>query len=288
MPGHSCRPLAFVALALCLAACDDEAVEFEGDVLEGLRAAGVTAVEVVPDDPEPGARYFDLWFDQPVDHAAPGGAQFRQYAALIHVDDDAPTVVYTSGYGAGRLRSRAEVTRMVGGNQLSLEYRFYATSRPEPADWSLLDVAQASADFHAIIGLVRPLYDGPWLHTGGSKGGETVLHSRYLYPDDFEASVAYVTPVRLGNPDLRYASVLDQVGDAACRTQLRAAHRAIAERRTAMVARATATGEPFEVLGVDYATEIAIVEVEWSFWQYRGIGDCARIPAATESDAVLG
>jgi hypothetical protein len=270
---------------VAVAACDGDTP----DIVDGLVAAGVEVSEVFPDEREPGARYFDLWFTQPIDHGVgDGGGTFEQYAALIHFDGAAPTVFYTSGYGANRLRTRGEITRMVDGNQLSVEYRFYRSSLPEPPDWQYLDVAQASADFHAVVGAVRPLYDGPWIHTGGSKGGETVLHSRYLYPDDFDAGVAYVTPVRIANPDTRFATVLDQIGEPTCRQRLRDAQVEIAARRAAMVARATASGAPFTVLGVDYATEIAMVEIEWSFWQYRGIGACGAIPDTTATDDELG
>jgi hypothetical protein len=282
------RPAAILALVLPLAAaCGDNLDGF--DLLGELAALpGVEVVEVTPGEPNEGLRYFDLWFDQPIDHGAAGGPVFRTYGALIHVDADAPLVVYTSGYGAGRLRSRGEVATLVGGNQLSLEYRYYRDSIPTPPDWSKLDVAQASADIHHVVELVKPLYPGAWLNTGGSKGGETTLHSRYFYPDDFAGSVAYVTPVRLGNPDLRYSGILDRIGDPDCRIRLRAAQRELAVRRAAMIARAEAGGDDYAVLGVDYAVETAIVEVEWAFWQYRGFEDCDEVPAPTADDATLG
>ena len=282
MKARAQLPIALaIALVSVLPACgDDGGDDTGGDILDELAALpGVEVTEVTVEDPEPGVRYFDLWFMQPVDHGAPG-ATFRQYAALIHVDRDAPMVVYTSGYGAGRLRTRGEVAALVGGNQLSLEYRYYRNSRPSPPDWSKLDVQQASADFHHVVELVKPLFPAAWVHTGGSKGGETVLHSRYLYPGDFDAGVAYVTPVRLGNPDLRYSGVLDGFGDTTCRDALRAAQRELLVRRAAMVARAEASDAEYAILGADFAVEISIVEVEWTFWQYRGETACGSIPTA--------
>jgi hypothetical protein len=283
------KPAAILALALLpLAACGggDDGEPDILDQLEGL--PGVEVAEVHPPDPMPGFRYFDLWFTQPVDHAAPGGATFRQYAALVHRDAAAPMVVYTSGYGAGRTRRPSEVAELVDGNQLSLEYRFYATSIPSPADYTKLDAQQASADIHHAVVLLKPLYPAAWLNTGGSKGGETTLHSRYFYPDDYAGSIAYVTPVRLANPDLRYSGILDQIGEPTCRTRLRAAQRELLVRRAAMVARAEATGDAFTILGTDYATEISIVEAEWSFWQYRGETECDQVPDATADDDTLG
>jgi len=284
------RRTAILVLALLpiAGACGDNAGP-DDDVLGELAALpGVEVVEVHPPDAEPGLRYFDLWFEQPEDHDAAGGPTFRQYGALIHVDADAPMVVYTSGYGAGRPRHRGEVATILGGSQLSLEYRFYRTSVPAPPDWSRLDAAEASADIHHVVELLKPLYPAAWINTGGSKGGETTLHSRYFYPDDYDGSVAYVTPVRLGNPDLRYSGILDRIGDPACRTRLRAAQRELLVRRAAMVARTEGLGDAYTVLGADYATETAIVEVEWAFWQYRGETECDQVPDPTADDATLG
>src|SRR5262245_45150783 len=89
---------------IVVAACGDDA-QPPVDIVGGLEAAGVQVTEVFPDGAPPDIRYFDLWFTQPIDHGAPGGPTFGQYGALIHVDPDAPMVVYTSGYGAGRLRT---------------------------------------------------------------------------------------------------------------------------------------------------------------------------------------
>jgi hypothetical protein len=271
-----------------VAACGDDG---GGDLLDRLAALdGVTVQEVTPSDPEPGLRYFDLWFTQPIDHDDdPSGATFQQYAALIHRDVDAPVVLYTSGYGATRLRRRHEVTGVLGANQLSVEHRFFDRSIPDPGvyDWAQLTVEEAAADFHAVTAALRGIYGEPWVHTGGSKGGVTALFQRYLYPEDADATVAYVAPVMTGQPDLRFDRVLDAIGPADCRDRLRIAHRAIAERQPAMAARAAGRGDPYELLGVDVATEIAIIELEWSFWQYRGVASCAEIPAAEAGDDAL-
>lgn len=270
-----------------LAACGGGGDDTGDDIAGQLGALGIEVQEVHPPDPEPGLRYFDLWFTEPVDHDAPGGATFRLYGALIHRDAGAPMVIYTSGYGAGRARRFSELAELVGGNQLSLDYRYYATSLPAAPDWTTLDVEQASADIHDVVAVVKPLYAGAWLDTGGSKGGETTLHSHYLYPDDFAGSVAYVTPVRLANPDPRYTGILDQIGTDPCRTALRAAQREMLTRRDAMVARTEASGAAFTILTTDYATEISIVETEWSFWQYRGESECDQVPPTTVDDDTL-
>jgi hypothetical protein len=269
----------------------------DDDILAQLQALpGVTATEWSPPEgftPEPGYRYFDLWFTQPVDHENPAGGTFEQYAALMHRDTGAPLVFHTSGYGAGWKRFRNEPTTVVDGNQLSLEYRYYADSRPETIDWSTLTVRQNAADEHAVLETVGALYGGPTLQTGGSKGGETAMFHMMLYPDDLDGAIAYVAPVITDLPDVRYATVLDDIGAGdpaidSCRTRLRAAQRELLVRRPAIEALTAMEEVPrYEIAGLDHAVESAIVEVEFVFWMTRGESDCNMIPATTASDDEL-
>ena len=63
----------------------------------------------------------------------PGGGTFKQRLTLLHRDFAAPTVVYNSGYFVSTRGSRSQLTQIVNGNQLSMEYRYFSPSRPEPA-----------------------------------------------------------------------------------------------------------------------------------------------------------
>src|SRR5690242_19338938 len=119
----------FLAAALGLAACGDDLLPpLTGPIDQRLaQLPGVKVTEWIPPAgaPPTGERYFDLEFTQPLDHDHPDGGTYQQYAALIHHADDAPLVVYAGGYNAGWLRYDYEPTALVGGNQISLEYRFY-------------------------------------------------------------------------------------------------------------------------------------------------------------------
>lgn len=274
-----------------LAACGGGGGDDDGDVLDQLAALPdlLDVQEWIPPEDfpaEPGYRYFDLWFEEPVDHRDAASETFPLYAALMHRDADGPLVVYTSGYGAGRTRFLSEPAAIVDGNQISLEYRFYRTSRPPEIPWPLLRSAQAVADHHAIVEGLEAIYPGPVIATGGSKGGEHALELRHLHPETFDATVAYVAPVITDLPDLRYAGVLDAIGTPACRDALRAAQRAMLERRAAMEERA-ALEATYEIAGVAHAVETAIVELEFAFWMTRGEPDCGAVPATTADDATL-
>ena len=247
---------------------------------------GVTVVEWAPPQdfkPLEGYRYFDLHFTQPLDHDHPEAGTFEQYATLMHKDTDAPLVVYTSGYGAGWKRALTEPATLLEANQLSLEYRFYATSRPAAPDWSLVDVHQNAEDEHHIYQLLADVYGGPTVQTGGSKGGENSLFHRMLHPEDLDAVVAYVAPVITDFPDLRYATVLDDIGLTDCRTALRALQREMLLRRAAMEAHSLGDAQ-YQIAGVAHAVETAVVELEFSFWMTRGEKACAQVPATTASD----
>ena len=293
-------------LLVLLAACGDNDVAAPpdaldpdagtpGDILAQLEALpGVTAEEWIPPEgfePPEGYRFFDLWFTQPVDHDDPGAGSFQQYAALMHVDPEAPLVVYTSGYDAGWRRWLTEPAWLLEGNQISLEYRFYGESRPADAiPWPLLRIEQASADQHAILELLDGIYSGNTITTGASKGGEHALQYAQLYPDDVDGVVAYVAPVITDFPDLRYQGIFDRIGLADCRARLRAAARELLIRREAIIP--LVLDDPFwpssyQVAGVDHAYETAVVELEFGFWMTRGEEDCTQVPEATASDTAL-
>jgi hypothetical protein len=278
-----------LALLAVLAACGDDADD--RDILDQLAGLdNVSVTEWIPPadfGAEEGYRYFDVEFTQPIDHANPSAGTFQQHASLMHRDASAPLVFYTSGYGASWRRRLSEPADILHANQLTLEYRFYERSAAS-ADWSKLTVKQNADDEHAILTALDPIYTGKTIQTGGSKGGENSMFHLWLYPEDLDAVVAYVAPVITDFPDLRYATVLDDIGGnlPACRDALRAVGRELLVRRSAMEALAAMTGD-FEIAGVSHATETAIVELEFSFWMTRGESDCDEVPPTTATDDEL-
>ena len=239
-----------------------------------------------------GYTYVVLHVTQPVDHANPSGQTFLQEVSLIHRDFAAPLIIQTSGYWDYYLDNPVEPTLLLDANQISIEHRYFGTSRPDPADWTKLTIEQMAADEHAIVAALGQLYGGPKLATGGSKGGMTAIFYRRFFPDDVAGTVPYVAPISYGAPDPRYVPYLEQVGTAACRAAVRAAAVEMLEhRRAALLADATASaaqnGFAYTRVAIGPALESAIVSLEWSFWQYVGIGSCPDVPATTGSDAAM-
>ncbi|WP_437317541.1 S28 family serine protease [Sorangium sp. So ce385] len=261
------------------------------DLLDQLQTLeGLTAVE--HDSTLPGYRYFVLELDQPADHDHPDAARFQQRLLLHHRDPAAPVVLVTEGYNlypdAQWLDEPAE---LLAANQIRVEHRFFTPSRPAPADWSLLTIEQAAADLHRVIASLRPLYEGRWLSTGASKSGMTAIYHRRFYPADVDGTVAYVAPHSAGVSDPRYLDFVAERGDPACRQALQRFQREVLLRRPAMLdlmeAEAAELGVTYDLLGIDRALDIAVIESVFSLWQYKDSSFCARVPNAASDDAAV-
>jgi len=278
----------WLVIAALAAGCGDNLAPPPVDVAMELAALpGVHDVTAMP-TAAAGFTYYVLHFTQPVDHANPAGATFLQEVSLLHKDTTSPMIVQTSGYWDYYRDSRVELTDLLGGNQISIEHRYFAGSRPDPADWSKLTIEQMAEDEHAIVSSLKQLYTGAYVATGGSKGGMTAIFYRRFFPDDVAGTVPYVAPISFSAPDLRYPTYLAQVGTAECRQHVRdLATEMLSNRRTAMEAAAVAQGNSFTRIAIGPAVESAIISFEWSFWQYFGITQCANLPAITAGDAVL-
>ncbi|CAM3208232.1 hypothetical protein G4177_03355 [Corallococcus sp. ZKHCc1 1396] len=254
-----------------------------GDILTALQAIpGLTVVREVP-QPMPGVRHFVLSYDQPADHRHPEGTRFQQRLTLRFVSQEAPMVLGSTGYGISTQAYRLEPTYLLQANQLLVEHRFFEPSRPDPANWKLLTIEQAAADHHRIVKAFKPLFAGKWISTGGSKGGMTSIYHRAFYPNDVDATVAYVTPNSYGTQDPRYVSFLSRLGTPECRERIRDFQREVLARRaeTAAIftAEAAARGLSYDLLGQDKALEFTVLESAFAFWQYGDASLCDTIPA---------
>jgi hypothetical protein len=255
-----------------------------GDIKVALQQ--IPGLTIIKEDPAPtGFRFFELNFTQPTDHRNPHGATFQQRYTLLHRDFSAPTVMFTSGYHVSTAPNRSEPTRIVDGNQLSMEYRFFTPSRPEPADWSKqLTIWQAAADEHAAVQAFKSIYTAKWLATGGSKGGMTATYFRRFFPNDVDGTIPYVAPNDVIDPIDSYNRFLAKVGDdPGCRDALKAIQRDTLKRRDELgkiaTAEAAKNGYTFTIVGsVDKSLEISVVDSYFAFWQYQTQASCATVP----------
>ncbi|QSQ16443.1 S28 family serine protease [Myxococcus landrumensis] len=286
------RCLLLVLCSLAVGCGEEEGPPEEEDILRRLSAIPGLTVREEPVGPGIPAdhRFFVMEFDQPADHAHPEGQRFRQKLTLLHASSASPMVLYTSGYFVSTAPSRREPTQWLSANQLSIEHRFFGTSRPAPADWGQLTIRQSADDFHRIVEAFKPLYPGRWISTGASKGGETMVFFRRFHPNDVDATVAYVAPLARFDDD-RFIAFQESVGEASCRERLKSFQHAALDRREALLAemdtRAARRGLTYDHLGREVALEHAIIEHYFYFWQYDAQSRCGTVPSPSASVTAL-
>lgn len=273
--------LLLAVLSACLGGCSDSVGPDpwdRGDMLDRLNALpGVVAREVQPYYGYP--RAFQLDITQPVDHNHPSGPTFTQRAYLSHVADSTPMVFAPSGYGTTP-QSGQELAGILQTNCLSVTHRFFPDARPASLDWQYLDIWQAAQDHHQIVQLFKKIYDGTWISTGASKGGKTAVFHRRFFPDDVDATVAYVAPFMFSVEDPRFEPYLRSTGTPEGRAAIHDFQRRLLERKEELLPLFAGW---FSQNGITYSLppapgfESAAVSYEWGFWQ-RHVFDYDEIP----------
>jgi hypothetical protein len=237
----------------------------------------------------PGTRFFRITVAVPVDYDDPQSPTFDLRVNLLHRGFDRPMVVETSGYRLWDDPYRAEVTRIVDGNQLDIEHRFFSPSLPQQPNWSTqLTIRQVADDHHRVITAFRHLYGGRWLSTGDSKGGMAATYHRRFYPDDVTATIAYVAPNDVIDSVDAYPRFLAHVGGrrlADCRDRLVGLQRRMLRERgwfRGRLVRFSAEKQlTWDYVGsLDRGFEAAVVDTYFAFWQYWGAHACADVPVA--------
>ena len=166
--------------------------------------------------------HYEIWFEQKVDPSKEDSPTFKQRVLLAHASNDAPVIVELQGYEIHTPRS-GELATMFKGNQLTIEHRFFANSKPEgEMPWYDLTVKNAAHDQHKIITAIKKaIYpDNKYISTGISKGGQTTMLHRSYYPKDVDISVCYVAPLNFEREDPRIYHFFDTIGTEAQRKQI--------------------------------------------------------------------
>ncbi|PKP16089.1 MAG: aminopeptidase, partial [Bacteroidetes bacterium HGW-Bacteroidetes-22] len=179
-----------------------------------------------------------LTITQPLDHRHPEKGTFTQRAFLSHRGFSKPMVMTTEGYSADYANNaffEEELANILQSNQLVVEHRYFSGSKPEGQPWDYLTVENAAADHHHVIELLKTIYKGKWITTGISKGGQTAVYHRTFYPNDADATVAYVAPYNIAQEDPREIWFLKQVGDSITRSKITTFQRNILKQRSAVL-----------------------------------------------------
>jgi len=272
-----CWSVVVFALLVCLVSCEriDPDTRTLLEKLNDLPGVKAFSIDPVYDYPE----QFRLEITQPLDHYNPGGPSFIQEAYLHHAGEEKPMVFGPAGYGTSE-SSGQELGQIMSANMLMVTHRFFVDAEPDPLDWDFLNIEQAAADHHQIVELFKELYEGPWVSSGASKSGQTSLFHRRFYPNDVDATVAYVAPIVFGTSDPRFISFMENVGTADCRAAQNAFERRLLEQRDLLIPQFV---EWFDDQGFSFsldpeeAFEYAVLEYHFAFWQFHNVS-CEEIP----------
>ncbi|WP_372766699.1 S28 family serine protease [Lutibacter sp.] len=279
----------FVALSLSMATCKVVALDpveiltFEQKLEKLFPNAEITEMEAK----DHFTKAYQIVLEEPFDHENYAAGTFKHYVYLSHVDTKMPIVLITEGYNANP--STYELSKILKGNQVQVEYRFYGKSRPDSIPWQFLKNDQAIEDYHNLVTKLKRLYTGKWISTGISKGGETVLIYKSKYPWDVNVAVAYVAPLINAPEDIRTEEHIKTVGSDACRAKITEFQRAVLKNREAVLSEitnfATANKMSFTELSPEEALEYAVLEFPFSFWQWGG--KCDAIPTENSTSKVM-
>jgi hypothetical protein len=271
--------LLFIAISFSVTSCrvqlePIEILTFQQKLEELFPSAEISKLE----EKDHFSSEYQLILNQPLDHKNPSKGSFKQYIYLSHISESLPTVIVTEGYNA--TPRTYELTKIVKGNQVQVEYRFYGKSRPDSIQWDYLKNDLAIEDYHKIVTKLKRIYTGKWLSTGISKGGETVLIYKSKYPWDVDVAVPYVAPLINTQEDIRTQEHINSVGSEDCRLKIEQFQRLVLQNRMAILNEveiyAVAKGMSFTELSVEEALEYAVLEFPFSFWQWGG--NCNEIP----------
>jgi len=248
------------------------------DLFDRINAlAGITTTEI---NPTPGfLRTFQIDILQPLDHQNADGIQFSQRLYLNHAGETSPLVFAPSGYSASATRV-FELTPPLNANQINVTHRFFPNATPTPADWRYCTIWQAANDHHRIVQLFKTIYPGKWINTGHSKSGMASFFHRRFFPDDVEATVAYVAPLPMDTADVRFDQFLGSISTLENREKIKDFQRAVLKKRGEIVPMVENFIDSRGLtcsLGAGGALEYAVCEYPFAFWQ-SGAGDCSAIP----------
>lgn len=228
---------------------------------------------------------YEIFIEQPVDHFNPQSPKFSQKFYLSHIDKNLPMIIELDGYS---VRNRPnELSRILKSNQMLVEHRYFGESVPEPFDWDYLDIRQSAEDHHRIIEKFQEFYSGKWVSTGISKGGSTVIFHRRYYPDDVDASVAYVGPIARSIEDQRVYEFLKNVSTPECRQRVYDYQVHILKNRDKyypmFLEYAKEKKLTYNLVGEQAAFEYAVLEYSFAYWQWN-VDGCEKIPDEASSD----
>lgn len=228
------------------------------------------------------------WLD-PKDTTA---GSFVQRVFISHYSYDVPTVLVTEGYTGSYAESAdytEELSSLFNTNQILVEHRYFGSSQPKKSDWKYLTASNAAADHHHVVTLFKNIYKNKWINTGISKGGQTALIHRTLYPNDVDFSVCYVAPLCFSVEDGRHEPfICCKVANETDRKKVHDFQLEVLKRRNKIfpMFKKYCEKENYTFkIPLQEIYDYCVLEFSFSFWQWGWRP--TSIPSVNASDAYL-
>ena len=227
---------------------------------------------------------------QQVDPKNPAAGTFTQRVVIGHVGFDRPTVIVTEGYGGAYAlnpKYQEELTKLLNANLVFVEYRYFLESTPEPKNWDYLTAENSAYDLHHVNQTFRQLYQGKWISTGISKGGQTTCLYRAYFPDDVDFSVPYVAPLNRAVEDGRHEPFLRQVGTKAERDRILAFQKAVLKQKAAIVPMLENYCQEHKLtfrIPMAEVLDYSVLDYPFAIWQWGTPVDQIPEPTASAAD----
>ena len=232
---------------------------------------------------------YEIMIRQPLNYKDTTDGFFLQRVIIADKGIENPVVVITEGYNANYAVKPTyinELSPMLGASQICIEHRYFGKSVPGPLNWDYLTVENAANDHHRIIQLFKKYYPSKWISTGISKGGQTAMSHRALFPEDVDVTVAYVGPVNFAVEDGRHEPfIAKKAGTASQREAVLNFQLEALKRKAQLLPFLKEYSEEKKLtykMPLDEVFDFCVLEYSFSFWQWGNRAE--EIPAATATD----
>ena len=273
------------AIAVLLFAVMPAFAQLPEKLAQFSHVSGIKKLEVSDKMENPFKEKYVMFFEQPIDHSNPAKGTFKQRVVVAVADYDAPTVIITEGYGGAyglNPRYREEVSKLFNTNMVLVEHRYFLESVPfmqddttitaETLNWDYMTAKNEAADLHNVNQTLRKVFNGKWIATGISKGGQTTMFYTAYYPEDLDVSVPYVGPLCKGVEDGRHEPFLaEYAGTPQDREILKAFQVEFLKRRETikpMFEKLSAEKGYTYKISMDAVYDYCVLEFPFAFWQW--------------------
>jgi hypothetical protein len=232
---------------------------------------------------------YEILIEQYLDYGNPAAGKFNQRVILSDYNKYSPVIFVTEGYKADYAMKDSyvnELSKILEGNQIIVEHRYFGKSMPDNVNWDYLTMENACGDLHRIMKIFKRIYNNQnkWIATGISKGGTNTLAYKAFYPEDMDVWIPYVGPINFGVEDGRHEKFLTKVGTQVCRDKILEFQKNILIKRDSIqplldsLIKARKYTYP---ISNEEVLDYCVLEYSFSFWQWGN--SCADIPSDTAS-----